>query len=109
MKTLKRLSASGYTIDEARTLSELEAMSEEEREACIYPVEDVFKKYDAVRLPDFFARLAHSGLEIYLHKIKKEFTVGTVLRLTDADGFFAVGEVREFEDGLAIKPIRQFR
>ena len=109
MKTLKRLSASGYTIDEARTLSELEAMSEEEREACIYPVEDVFKKYDAVRLPDFFARLAHSGLEIYLHKIKKEFTVGTVLRLADADGFFAVGEVREFEDGLAIKPIRQFR
>lgn len=109
MKTLKRLSASGYTIDGARTLSELEAMSEEEREACIYPVEDVFKKYDEVRLPDFFARLAHSGLEIYLHKIKKEFTVGTVLRLADADGFFAVGEVREFEDGLAIKPIRQFR
>ena len=108
MKTLKRLSASGYTIDEARTLTELEAMSREEREALIYPVEDVFKKYDSVTLPDFFARLAHSGLEIYLHKIKKDYKAGTVLRIADKDGFFAVGEVREFEGGLAIKPIRQF-
>ena len=109
MKTLKRLSASGYTIDEARTLEELEAMTPEERVSLLYPVEDVFKKYEAVRLPDFFARLAHSGLEIYLKKIKKDYEVGTVLRIEDADGFFAVGEVREYEDGLAIKPIRQFR
>jgi tRNA U55 pseudouridine synthase TruB len=109
MKTLKRLSASGYSIDCAKTLTELEAMSQEEREALVYPVEDVFKKYEAVRLPDFFARLAHSGLEIYLYKIKKDYGPGTILRLEDADGFFAVGEVREYEDGLAIKPIRQFR
>lgn len=109
MKTLKRLTASSYTIDEAKTLTELEEMTKEEREAFIYPVEDVFKKYDEVRLPDFFARLAHSGLEIYLHKIKKDYKVGTVLRICDSDGFFAVGEVREYEDGLAIKPIRQFR
>ena len=26
----------------------------------------------------------------------------------DKDGFFAVGEVREYESGSAIKPIRQF-
>ena len=109
MKTLKRLSASGYTIDEAKTLSELEAMSDVQRYSFIYPVEDVFKKYEAVRLPDFFARLAHSGLEIYLRKIKKDLPLGTIVRLEDQDGFFAVGEVKEYEDGLAIKPIRQFR
>lgn len=108
MKTLERLSASGYSIDEAKTLGELEAMSEEERLAAVRPVEDVFKKYELVVLPDFFARLAHSGLEIYLHKIKKSFKVGDVVRIADSEGFFAVGEVREFEDGLAIKPIRQF-
>ena len=83
-------------------------MTEEEREARIYPVEDVFKKYELVTLPDFFARLAHAGQEIYLHKIKKDYKVGTVLRIADAEGFFAVGEVKEFEGGLAIKPIRQF-
>jgi anti-anti-sigma regulatory factor len=27
---------------------------------------------------------------------------------SNADGFFAVGEVREYEGGRAIKPIRQF-
>ena len=108
MKTLKRLSASGYTIDEARTLRELEEMKDDEREGVIYPIEDVFKKYETVVLPDFFARLARSGLEIYLHKINKTYTLGTVLRIADSSGFFAVGEVREFDDGLAIKPIRQF-
>ena len=108
MKTLKRLTASGYGIDVARTLGELEAMSDAEREAIIYPVEDVFKKYEAVRLADFFARLARAGQEIYLHKIKKELPLGSVVRLCDSEGFFAVGEVKEFEGGLAIKPIRQF-
>ena len=108
MKTLKRLSASGYTINEAKTLTELENMSEDDRLSLVYPVEDVFKKYELVVLPDFFARLAKSGLEIYLHKIKRSFNVGDVVRIADSNGFFAVGEVREFEDGLAIKPIRQF-
>jgi tRNA pseudouridine55 synthase len=108
MKTLKRLSASGYTIDEARTLTELENMTSDEREALVLPVEDVFKKYELVTLPDFFARLARSGLEIYLKKISFAANEGEIYRLCDNDGFFAVGEVRAFEEGLAIKPIRQF-
>ena len=29
--------------------------------------------------------------------------------LYDKNGFFALGEVKEFPDGLAIKPIKQFR
>ncbi len=109
MKTLERLSASGYTINEANTLSEFEDMTDDEREKMIIPIENVFKKYELVTLGDFFARLAHAGQEIYLHKIKKSFKAGDVLRIADSQGFFAVGEVREFEDGLAIKPIRQFR
>lgn len=109
MKTLTRLSASGYSIDEAKTLSEFENMSEDERLKTVYPTEDVFKKYELVTLPDFFARLAHSGQEIYLHKIKKDFKLGDVVRIADSNGFFAVGEVKEFDNGLlAIKPIRQF-
>jgi hypothetical protein len=102
------VSASGYTIDEARTLTELENMTSDERETLVLPVEDVFKKYESVTLSDFFSRLAHAGQEIYLHKIGKSFPVGTVLRISDRDGFFAVGEVKEFDLGVAIKPIRQF-
>ena len=109
MKTLTRLTASGYSIDEARTLSEFEAMSEEERLSIVRPVEEVFGKYELVTLPEFFARLAKAGQEIYLHKIKKDLKLGDVVRIADVNGFFAVGEVKEFEEGkLAIKPIRQF-
>ncbi len=108
MKTLERISASDYTLGEAHTLAELEGMSEQQRLSCILPVEDVFKKYDCVVLDDFYSRLARSGQQIYLHKIKKQYKPGDVLRISDKDGFFAVGEVREFEDGTAIKPIRQF-
>ena len=108
MKTLCRASASGFTLEDAHTLDRLENMSEAEREACVFPVEHIFRSLPEVRLPEFFARLAHSGLEIYLKKIKVDLPVGARVRLCDENGFFALGEVREFESGLAIKPIRQF-
>ena len=83
-------------------------MSEEERETCVFPVEYIFRALPEVKLPAFFAKLAHSGLEIYLKKINLDLQAGTRVRLCDEKGFFAVGEVREYEQGRAIKPIRQF-
>ena len=108
MKTLCRASASGFTLEDAHTLDQLENMSETEREACIFPVEYIFRELPEVVLTPFFARLAHSGLEIYLKKIKADLPIGARVRLLDDNGFFALGEVREYDDGLAIKPIRQF-
>jgi tRNA pseudouridine55 synthase len=108
MKTLCRASASGFSLENAHTLDEIENMSAEERVGLILPTERVFEKYPKVVLPDFFARLARSGLEIYLKKISFAANEGEIYRLCDNDGFFAVGEVRAFEEGLAIKPIRQF-
>lgn len=108
MKTLCRTEASGYTLDKAHTLDEIEAMSEQERAALVLPVEGVFGKYPRVMLSDFFSRLAHAGQQIYLKKIGESFDIGELVRLYDASGFFAVGEVRAYDDGLAIKPIRQF-
>ena len=35
-------------------------------------------------------------------------SISTALKQKNEKGFFAVGEVREFEDGTAIKPIKQF-
>lgn len=108
MATLCRAEASGFTLADAHTLSEIEALSPAEREALIVPVEEIFKGAERITLPDFFSRLAHSGLEIYLKKIGATLPLGARVTLFDKDGFFALGEVREFEDGLAIKPIRQF-
>lgn len=108
MKTLCRASASGFTLADAHTLSELENMNEKEREGCIFSVEYIFRDLDEVKLPAFFAKLAHSGLEIYLKKINLDLPLGVRVRLADENGFFALGEVREYEQGPAIKPIRQF-
>jgi tRNA pseudouridine55 synthase len=108
MKTLQRASASGFTLEDAHTLDEYEKMTDEEREAAIFPVEYIFRELPEVRLPAFYAKLAHSGLEIYLKKIDLDLPLGARVRMSDGDGFFALGEVREFEGGNAIKPIRQF-
>ncbi len=109
MAALSRTCASGYGMELAHTLTELENMSEEERISLVLPTEEIFKKLPDVRLPAFFARLARSGQQIYLFKIGYKLDVGTRVRLYDDTGsFFAVGEVEMFEDGAAIKPIRQF-
>ncbi len=108
MKTLERLSAAGFNISEAHTLSEIEAMSEAEREKLIIPTERIFSSLRRVTLPDFFARLARCGVEIYLRKISEDIPLGERVTLYDKKGFFAIGEVREFNREYAIKPIRQF-
>ena len=108
MTTLKRLSAAGFGIEAAHTLGEIEAMSEAEREALIIPTEEIFKDKRRVTLSPFFARLARCGVEIYLKKIGISSPIGEMVTLYDEKGFFAIGEVRSFEAGEAIKPIRQF-
>ena len=59
-------------------------------------------------LSPFFSRLARCGVEIYLKKIGITLPLGERVRLRDELGFFALGEVRDFDGALAIKPIKQF-
>ena len=108
MAALERTKASVFTLDDAITLGELEAMTDEEKDRSLIPVERVFAHLPTVRLPEFFEKLAKSGLEIYLNKIGISLGVGERVRLMGKDGFFALGEVREFDTGAAIKPIKQF-
>lgn len=108
MKTLVRAEASGFTLGDAITLGELEKMSDGEREKRIVPIEYIFRDEKKVTLPPFFARLARCGVEIYLEKIGLEAKIGERFAIYDESGFFALGEVRDFEDGTAIKPIKQF-
>ena len=109
MSSLLRTEASGFLLSEAHTLAEIEAMSAEQREMLIYPVEYIFRELPQLKLPEFFARLAKSGLEIYVKKIGLSASIGDRFLMYDEQGvFFALGEAREFEGGVAVKPIRQF-
>ncbi len=109
MSRLERTTAAGFTKADAVTLASLESMTEEERRAVLLPVETLFKDHPAVHLSPFFARLAHAGCEIYQRKIATDYPTNARVRLMDNEGFFSLGEVRDFPDGSAIKPIRKFR
>lgn len=109
MATLERTAAGGFSLECAHTLEELDNMSADERTACLLPTESLFATLPAVPLPAFYERLFRSGCEIYQKKIGTHFELGTRVRVCTADGkFFALGEVREYEDGTAIKSLKLF-
>lgn len=109
MAALRRTSVGEFSLENAVTLTELENMTESEREALLLDTESLFYEHKKVVLPDFFARLCNSGCEIYLKKLGIDLPIGEKVRLYDKDGFFSLGEVREFDNGKAVKPIKKFR
>ena len=109
MAALRRTAAGGYTLADCRPPAEVEAVEEAERPALLLPVETLFSSLFAVRLPAFYEKLARSGCEIYQKKIGTDYPVGTRVRVCDESGkFFALGEVREYPDGSAVKLIKIF-
>ena len=109
MASLRRTSLGGFRVEDAMTVTALKELSPRELEGRVLPTEELFADMDTVNLGDFYGRLAHSGCEIYQKMIKTAFPVGKRVRLYDKEGFFAIGEVREYPDGTAIKPIKKFR
>lgn len=108
MSSLTRTRAGKFSLSDAHTLDEIESMSMAERETLLLPTELLFDELPSVTLPDFFAGLARNGCEIYQKKIGTAFPIGTRLRVCDKNGFFAVGEVRDYEGGTAVKLIKLF-
>ncbi|MBQ6893065.1 MAG: tRNA pseudouridine(55) synthase TruB [Clostridia bacterium] len=108
MSSLRRTKSGTFDLSHAYTLEQIEGMDVDGRISLLLPLEDAFSDIEKVTLAPFFARLCKSGCEIYLKKIKKDFATGTRLRIYDEDGFFALGEVREYKDGKAIKMIKLF-
>lgn len=109
MTALRRTRSGRFTIVDAITLDRLEQMSETERRQCLLPIEALFADLDLIALPPFYEKLARDGLEIYLRKIRITLPLGTIVRLADENGrFFAIGEVRAYPDGVAVKPVKQF-
>ncbi len=109
MATLERISAGGFCISEAHSVSELESMSESEREELLIPTERLFAELPRLVLSQFYERLSRNGCEIYLSKIKASYPVGQRLAVYGRDsGFYALGEVREYRDGAAVKIIKLF-
>lgn len=108
MSSLCRIEAGGFSIDQAASIAELEEMNEEERVARLVPTSSLFDTLPSLKLADFYERLSRNGCEIYQKKIRTAFPIGTKLALYGKDGFFALGEVRDYPDGSAVKVIKLF-
>lgn len=108
MSALRRTKSGNFTLKNAHTVADIEKMSIEERASLLVPTEELFCDLRVATLSDFFSRLCRSGCEIYQKKIGTSFDLGERVRICDKNGFFALGEVREYPDGSAIKAIKLF-
>lgn len=108
MSSLRRTRSGNFRLDDALSLEVLAEMSEEERLSKLIPTESLFAELREVNLPEFYERLCRNGAEIYQKKIRTDFEIGTKLRICGKNGFFALGEVRMYEDGSAVKAVKLF-
>ena len=115
MCSLRRAGSGNFTLDTAYTIEALEAMTDDERLSCLMPTEALFSDLEKLVLPAFYERLADNGQPIHLKKLyrgkydESRYTPGQRMTIIGENkGFFALGEVREGEDGLIVKPIKKF-
>ena len=119
MATLHRRSSGNFSEKDCVTLEYLENADANLRNRLLLPLEAAFSSLRKLYLPAFYRRLAGSGQQIYLRKLRGEtgeeqlFSEGEYVRLYGADGFFALAQIRAFasDDGsyeLAAKPVKQF-
>ena len=108
MSALNRTKSGNFDILSSYTIEQLENMSYEDRIKALIPTENLFCDIENVVLPDFYAKLFKSGCEIYQSKIKTAYPVDSFVRVSDKNGFFALGKVMNFEGGTAIKSVKMF-
>ncbi len=103
MTSLERTNAGGFDISDSLTVGQLEELEYDELLSKLKDVELLFSDYPKLTLDDFFFKLCYSGCEIYQKKIGTRFEPGQYLRLYSRDGFFGLGQVREYDAGTAVK------
>ena len=110
MESLRRAKAGCFTLCDCVTIEQLEEMDVQARIDLLHPVESLFSELPSVTLPEFYARLARNGCEIYLKKLGVDYPVGTRTTVyREQDGFFALAEVQEYEKGKALRMIKLFK
>ncbi|MBQ9940299.1 MAG: tRNA pseudouridine(55) synthase TruB [Clostridia bacterium] len=111
MSSLERVTAGGFDVENSITLEQLRAIPKEELFQCLTTIEDFFSELEKIKLNSFYSALALNGAHIYVSKIKPATPLSPgqkLLMYTHDDRFFALGEVRQLENQLVIKPVKMF-
>ena len=83
-------------------------MTEEERAAAVAPTESLFTDRPTVDVNDFYAKLIRGGTELYQKKLRTDIPDGEYVRIRHNGEFIALGQVKDFPDGSAVKPVKLF-
>lgn len=109
MANLCRTETCGFPLEKARSIEELEPMSDRERAACLLPVDTLFTSLPRLTLQDFHRRLLCNGCAVLEQKLGIRLPVGERVRLYDQNGqFLALGQAVESPEGVAIRMVKQF-
>ena len=111
LDSLERLQCGVYKAEDAVSIDTLQELYDkgdtDSIEALLTSPKVLFDELKSVKLPAFYVRLSLNGAEIYLKKIKcapDVFEKSDMCRLLDDKGeFYAVGELKDYPDGKAIK------
>ena len=103
MTELQRTQSSCFSLENAHTLDELKAMSDEELVSSLMPIDSVFENYEAMYIDDNVKKRLCNGALCYVRA-----DVGTY-RIYDKDGvFLCIAEVREEDNKKLIKSVKTF-
>lgn len=109
MAALERTETGGFDLSHSHTIEELESMDEAELSDALIPTERLFASLPTVKLSPFFEKLCRGGCEIYQKKLGTALALKTQVRICNQNGdFFALGEVKQYPDGSAIKATKTF-
>ncbi len=109
MASLCRIETGGFPINGSHTIEELSGMDDPELLSCLLPLDSLFRQLPSVVLQSFHEKLIRGGCAVAQEKLKVEYKLGTRIRLLNrSQQFFALGEVVESENSLAVKAIKTF-
>ena len=110
MSALRRTETGGFTLSDAYTVEQLEAMTAEQRQALVLPTESLFTELDAVEIPQFYANLFLSGAPLYQKKLRVSIPEGKLIRVKHKGEFLGLGRADTLSDASAVlKPEKLFR
>ena len=110
MASLERTRAGNFDISDSFPPEYLEIQKKEQGTeyllSLLISCEDILKNITdkKIILSEFYSRLAKNGAEIYLRKINYNFNTGDKILMYDSGNIlFALGEIKDYPDGLACK------
>lgn len=108
MSALERTKSGSFTLENAISVAELEALSIEERAALVKPTEELFLDCPAIEVNDFYAKLIRGGTELYQKKLGTNYEIDTFVRIKHNNLFIALGQVADFDGNTAVRPVKLF-